>query len=219
MLTWDVPQQGRMKDRPILCDGDFLNASEFHTRYLKLTEFRKVELIDGIVYMPSPVNYRNHGRCCGFLGTWLSHYFANHPELCYAPDTTFRMTPFDEVQPDFSLFRIGENVTEESSGLLLGAPELVVEVAASTITKDRGPKFRLYEKAGCLEYLLWNTDSNTIAWFFNNHGTFEEIPHDELGIFRSKTFPGLWLDGYALMQGRVTDVIATLQQGSRETQQ
>lgn len=46
---------------PPLQAGDFLTRAEFERRYHNHPELKKAELIEGIVYMPSPVNAAYHG--------------------------------------------------------------------------------------------------------------------------------------------------------------
>ena len=46
---------------PLLEPGDRLTRAEFERRYEAMPELRKAELIEGVVYMPSPVRYRCHG--------------------------------------------------------------------------------------------------------------------------------------------------------------
>ena len=42
--------------------GDHMDAAEFHRRYLLHPWLRKAELIDGVVYVPSPARSRQHGH-------------------------------------------------------------------------------------------------------------------------------------------------------------
>ena len=47
---------------PPLEPGDRLSRAEFERRYEAMPELKKAELIEGVVYMPSPVRLRRHGR-------------------------------------------------------------------------------------------------------------------------------------------------------------
>ena len=47
---------------PLLENGDRLTRPEFERRYAAMPQVKKAELIEGIVYMPSPVRVRQHGR-------------------------------------------------------------------------------------------------------------------------------------------------------------
>jgi len=47
---------------PPLEPGDRLSRSEFERRYAAMPQLKKAELIEGVVYMPSPVRFRRHSR-------------------------------------------------------------------------------------------------------------------------------------------------------------
>lgn len=51
---------------PVLCAGDALTRDEFERRYAAMPDVKKAELIEGIVYMDSPVRHTVHGQP-GFL--------------------------------------------------------------------------------------------------------------------------------------------------------
>src|SRR5436190_19220762 len=55
----------------LLENGAHLSASEFLRRYEAMPEVKKAELINGIVYMGSPVRYDQHGKPDNLLQTWL----------------------------------------------------------------------------------------------------------------------------------------------------
>ena len=46
---------------PPLQNGDRLTRAEFERRYEAMPHVKKAELIEGVVYMPSPVSFENHG--------------------------------------------------------------------------------------------------------------------------------------------------------------
>ena len=47
---------------PPLENGDRLTRDEFMRRYEAMPGLKKAELIEGVVYVPSPVRHRHHGR-------------------------------------------------------------------------------------------------------------------------------------------------------------
>ena len=80
-LTVPLPTIGLpavLKPLP-LQPGDHLTAAEFHRRYLAMPESIKAELIDGVVYMPSPVSIEGHGSPHADFSTWLGTYRAFTP--------------------------------------------------------------------------------------------------------------------------------------------
>jgi len=54
---------------PPLQPGDRLNRVEFERRYISMANCKKAELIEGVVYMPSPARLR-HSQPHGRLITW-----------------------------------------------------------------------------------------------------------------------------------------------------
>ena len=60
--------------------GDRLTRDEFERRYDAMPPSTKAELIDGVVYMPSPVNHADHGRPHFNAVAWLGQYAAFTPE-------------------------------------------------------------------------------------------------------------------------------------------
>ena len=79
-----------------------------------------------------------------------------------------------------------------------GAPELIVEVAVSSRSRDFGAKKRLYERAGVREYLIAVPPRKEISCFERMESGFQPVQLGDDGIFRSRCFPGLWLDTKAL---------------------
>src|SRR5206468_4114745 len=110
----------------------------------------------------------------------------------------------NEPQPDACL-RIIPGVGGQSlidpEGYVVGPPELVGEISASTASYDLHDKLRAYEKNRVQEYIVWRVDDQAIDWFILRSGKFRRLPKDKDGIYRSKVFPGLWLDPRALIEG------------------
>jgi Uma2 family endonuclease len=201
---------------PPLENGDRLTREEFERRYHAMPNLKKAELIEGEVYMPSPVRQRGHGRQHSYLNYWLTHYEGSTLGVEIGDNSTVRLNPENEPQPDCLLFiqpehagqvRIGED------GYIEGAPDLVAEVAASSVSYDLGKKLDAYAANGVREYLVWRVRDREIDWFVSRGGTFERILPRADGILRSEVFPGLWLDPAALIRGDVNAVLAAVQQG------
>lgn len=94
-----------------------------------------------------------------------------------------------------------------------GAPELVVEVAASSAAIDLHDKKRTYRRNGVQEYIVWRTLEHEIDWFMLQAGEYVPLVADEQGIIQSQTFPGLWLAVSALLTGNMALMLSTLQDG------
>jgi hypothetical protein len=55
---------------PPLNSGDRLTRAEFERRYHAHPEIKKAELIEGVVYVPSPIRFEKHSEPHGHLITW-----------------------------------------------------------------------------------------------------------------------------------------------------
>jgi Uma2 family endonuclease len=198
-----------------LRNGDHLDRDEFERRYRAMPHIKKAELIEGVVYMPSPVSFENHGYQHFNVNTWLGVYAAHTPGVLGGDNSTVRLDLENEPQPDALLIidpAHGGRVTIED-GYITGGPELAVEVAASSVSIDRNAKFRAYQRNGVCEYLLWRVEDGEIDWFVLRGGEYELLPPGPDGVVRSEVFPGLWLDVQALLAGELPAVLATLQKG------
>ena len=63
---------------PPLLEGDSLTSDELLRRWEAIPDLKRAELIDGIVYIPSPVSL-NHSDFQVFLAGWLDFYAASTP--------------------------------------------------------------------------------------------------------------------------------------------
>jgi Uma2 family endonuclease len=201
---------------PPLENGDRLTRDEFERRYDAMPNLKKAELIEGVVYMPSPVRQRGHGRQHSHLNYWLTHYEGNTPGVEVGDNSTVRLNPENEPQPDCSLFVQPEHsgqVLIDEDGYIEGAPDLVGEVAASSVSYDVGKKLDAYAANNVREYVVWRVLDREIDWYANRGGQFERIRPGADGFLHSEVFPGLWLDPAALVRGDVNAVLAAVQQG------
>lgn len=202
-----------------LRDGERLSQTEFHRRYASLPHINKAQLIEGIVYMPSPVRFTQHGQPQSDLSAWLVWYKINTPGTNTGTNCTLILDERNEVQPDAMMFwlpEFGGAARINDDGYIVGAPELVVEIAGSTLERDIGPKRAIYERLGVQEYLLWNVADEQIEWWQLHDGHYELIPSDEHGICRSSRFPGLWLNVPALLRRDSATLIQSLQLGIQQ---
>lgn len=188
---------------PELCAGDVLTRDEFERRYAAMPKLKKAELIEGVVYMPSPVRYTQHGNPHFLLGTWLGLYAAATPGVDGASDTTVRLDLDNEPQPDLVLRITGPRGSSQvdADGYLQGPPELVVEVAASSASYDLHQKLAAYRRNGVREYLVLRTEDAAVDWFVLRRGAYERQLVDAAGRLRSERFAGLWLDAAGLLRG------------------
>ncbi len=186
----------------LLVEGQRLDQPAFHALYEAMPPGTRAELIDGVVYMPSPVSDA-HGRAQVPVIMWLGYYAENTPGVEVLDNATTTLGWKSEPQPDASLRILSEcgGRTSIDRGFVHGAPELVVEVAKATRFVDLGPKLSDYERAGVLEYIVRAIDPDEIYWFTQDHGALVQRPLGDDGLYRSLVFPGLWLDPNSLVEG------------------
>lgn len=208
----EVVEQPRtiLRKPPLLQAGDVLTRTEFERRYLAMPDLKKAELIEGIVYMASPVRADVHGIPHVDLATLLRVYATKHPGLIVADNATVRLDTLNEPQPDILLMRENGQARVDADGYISGAPELVAEIAASSVSYDLHQKKHAYLRAGVHEYLVWMAEENRIIWWQLKDDEFVEIPPNAQGVLESPSFPGLVIDGPALIAGDLATALAKL---------
>ena len=203
-------------DYPPLENGDRLTRQEFEHRYTAMAHIKKAELIEGVVYVASPVRANRHGRPHAQIIGWLFVYKAATPGVYLADNTTVRLDADNEPQPD-ALLRIEPEVGGTSrisdDDYVEGTPELIAEIAASSASYDLNDKLNAYRRNGVQEYIVWQSYENRLDWFRLQEGRYVALQPDEAGIIRSEIFPGLWLAVNGLREGDMAGVLAVLQQG------
>ncbi len=198
-----------------LVAGDKLTREEFLRRWEADPEIKNAELIGGIVYMPSPVS-AEHGDMELDVGVWLGTYKAATPGTAGGHNTTSFILE-DTPQPDLNL-RIrpeygGSSWVEDK--YLGGVPELLTEICRSSASYDLHVKLDLYQAAKIPEYLAILLFEQEIRWHVLVNGQYQLLPAGPDGLIRSRIFPGLWLDGKALLAGNTQQVPTRLQEGIR----
>jgi hypothetical protein len=203
---------------PPLVAGDFLSRDEFLCRWEAMPHVKRAELIQGVVYMPSPLS-RQHGVTDNDVATWLGVYRAATPGCESGSNATWLMEE-DAPQPDNSLYIMPEygGQARMRGRLLQGAPEFLAEVCLTSAAYDLHQKLDLYQEAQVQEYLAVLLHEREARWHRLAGGRFEVVPAPADGVYRSTVFPGLWLDAPALLEGNLAKVLAVLQQGLNSTE-
>ncbi len=216
---------------PPLRHGDRLTAAEFERRYDAMPHLKKAELIDGIVYLPSPdfpltsdgddsmgspVSFRHHSAPHFDLIGWLAQYRAATPGVRGGDNGTIRLDLASMPQPDAFLIILpthGGRVRIDANDYVQGAPELVAEVAFRSASFDLHAKFDAYRRNGASEYLVWRVEEGIIDWHILREGRYDPIRLSAEGLLRSEAFPGLWLDATALIRGELSAVFEAARRG------
>ncbi len=212
-----VTQQPKINTQIIpLENGDRLSRHEFEQRYAASPQIRKAELIEGVVYVASPLRFKRHAQPHANLIGWLWSYQIATPGVELGIEPTIRLDQDNEPQPDGVLLieeKWGGNSRLTEDDYIEGTPELVIEVAASSAAYDLHDKKKAYRRNGIQEYLVWQILENKIHWFQLCASEYVSLPQDHNGIIKSQIMPGLWLAVPALLIGDMLQVIAVLQQG------
>lgn len=196
-----------------LNNGDRLTQKEFHSLYEKAGENAHAELIDGIVYMASPLRAR-HGSHHAWLTMLIALYSGRTPGTQVCDNTTVVLSESYEPQPDL-LLRVRREYGGKSGiddrGYVEGAPELVIEVADSSRGIDLNVKRAGYARHGVEEYWVLNLIDDRIQAFDLTTGI--ETVLDAQSICRSKVFPGLWINVPAIFADNLDGMLSVLNDG------
>jgi Uma2 family endonuclease len=208
----------RPPDLPPLENGDRMTQAEFHRRYQAYPEDVKFELIGGTVYMASPLRWP-HATYHEELGFAPGLYRRATPGVELGYDATTILGEESEPRPDLALRILadwgGQSRMNEDK-YVEGPPELLAEIASSSRAIDLNQKREDYERAGVLEYLVLSLEEEQLHWF--DFASGRSIAAGRQGISRSRAFPGLWLDGQALLARDSARTLEVMHQGlaSRE---
>lgn len=198
---------------PALHSGDRLTRAEFERRYHAMPQTKKAELIEGVVYLPAPVN-KAHADIHSRMSGWLGVYSAFTRGTGAGDSGTIRLDPDNEPQPAAYLcLEKGGNTCTSADGYVEGAPELIVEIAASSSAYDLHDKKKAYRRNRVQECLVWLIYEEAIVWFRLENEEYVEVKPDAKGIVRSRIFPSLDLDTKAMLKGDVAKALKTLQTG------
>ena len=205
---------------PPLRNGDRLTAPEYLRRYEAMPEHVKAELIDGRVYivndMASPVSLDEHASPVLDLGYWISTYRELTPGLRTGADATVELDLRNLPQPDLLMLIPHDKGGQARTGVtryVTGAPELVCEIAASTVNYDLHEKLETYRRNRVREYVVWRTEDREIDYFVLRDGNYERRHPGDDGLYRSEVFPGLWLDPEAVFRSDLTGIANAVRKG------
>ncbi|ERT05109.1 restriction endonuclease family protein [Lyngbya aestuarii BL J] len=214
-MTAISPNEKKKISIPPLENGDSLTRPEFERRYSNMPHLKKAELIEGIVYMASPLRFESHAEPHANLMIWLGTYKVATSGVRLGDNPTVKLDLDNESQPDIVLLidsQYGGQSRLNEEGYIEGAPELIAEISASTATIDLRDKKRAYRRNGVQEYIVWQVSDRKLDWFCLEGGDYISLqPKND--IIQSRIFPGLWLAVTALLAGEMSQVITTLQTG------
>jgi len=199
---------------PLLVAGQRLTRAEFLRRWEAMPDLKRAELIHGVVHMPSPLS-RLHGLIASEVCGWFTFYRVATPGVDSGLEMTWLMPGEETPQPDLTLFiRPSHGGQSSEVGIYAGgAPELLVEVAVSSIPRDLGDKLEVYRVSGVQEYLVVLAELREIRYHRLVQGQYQLRHTGTDGIWRSEMFPGLWLDETALFDRNTPRIQEVVRQG------
>ncbi|HEX6183547.1 MAG TPA: Uma2 family endonuclease [Pyrinomonadaceae bacterium] len=126
----------------------------------------RLELIEGEIYEMSPIG-SPHAACVNFLSRLLNRLFGDNHIV--ATQNPVRLNDISEPQPDICLLRWRDDFYRESHP---GPADvlLVIEVADTTVVKDKTIKIPLYARAGVPETWLVNIPEGQIEIYSDPSG-------------------------------------------------
>jgi len=201
---------------PPLEQGDHLTRPEFERRYAATPRLKKAELIEGIVYIPAPVRWKQHAAPHADLLAWLGFYKAYTPFIVAGSNSTLRLDWDNELQPDGIMIldrSQGGQTRISTDDYVEGSPELVAEVASSSVSIELHTKLRVCRRNGVREYIVWRVLDKVIDWFVLRDTDYTRMSPGQDGLYRSTVFPGLWLEPTAMTSGDMMMVLQVLQWG------
>ena len=193
--------------------GDHMTQEEFLRAYERTPDHFKAELVGGIVFVASPL--RNpHATADGTLGGLFFYYSGHTPGVQHGNNATVLLGDGGVPQPDQYLRILpqhGGQSRTTADEYVEGAPELVAEISHATRALDLHEKRADYAQYGVKEYLVWCLEQPQLRWF--DMAQDRELMPDADGIYRIRTFPGLWINGAALLGQDFDALMSTLNAG------
>src|SRR5262249_33578131 len=140
---------------------------EFERRYDAMPHLKKAELVEGVVYVGSPVNHERHGKLHFQAIAWLGLYWGATAGVEGGDNSSLRLDLDNMPQPDAFLYILpecGGQVVTGDDGYIGRSPELIVEVASSGVSYDLHAKLQAYRRSGVREYVVWRVRDRAISW-------------------------------------------------------
>jgi Uma2 family endonuclease len=215
-----TPSISEDKKIPPLENGDHLTREEFERRYDATPGLKKAELIEGTVFMAPPVSSQGHGLPHLDLAGLFFFYKISTPGVTSGDNSSIRLDLDNMPQPDLYVMILpthGGQAKFSDDDYVEGSPELVAEVAASSVSFDLHQKLHVYRKHGVKEYFVWRTRDREFDHFVLRKDEYQRVSHPD-GILRSEVFPGLHIDTAALLGNNPSLALQSLQKGIDSTE-
>lgn len=167
----------------------------------------------GTVFVAAPLgkaHAKGHARLAGVFDAYVARTVGTEVLI----EATTILGIDDEVQPDLQIRIFPDHNGQTRNSLdkyVLGAPELVCELAYSTRAIDLHLKRERYERAGVCEYIVYCLHPGEVTWFDFANKT--RIVASDDGILRSRVLPGFWLSHHGLLELDYEQLMSSINAG------
>lgn len=173
-------------------------------------EDQKADLINGVIYMPSPENTDDNE-----LFIWLvtlMNLFVRRKKLgqIYGSRVAFRLAEKHGPEPDIAFVRT-ENMERVTRGGVEGPADLAIEIVSpDSVERDYYLKRELYELYRIPEYWIIDEMDQTVTLLRLKQAKYREV-RPQKGEMHSQVLTGFWLRPEWLWQQPRPDEIETLE--------
>lgn len=176
-----------------------------------IAEGQKADLINGVIYMPSPENTDDNE-----LFIWLVtviNLFVRRNKLgqIYGSRVALRLAEKHGPEPDIAFVR-NENMERVTRGGVEGPADLAIEIVSpDSVERDYYLKRELYELYRIPEYWIIDEMDQTVTQLRLRQGKYREV-RPKKGEIHSQVLTDFWLRPEWLWQEPRPDEIDTLEQ-------
>lgn len=178
--------------------------------YNDITEFEKIEFINGEVIVHSPVK-KAHNDASTLLFNLVNNYVLKNDLGFVGYEKIMISLTRNDYEPDICFFGQGKANTFKGDQSLFPAPDMVVEVLSERTAKnDREIKFFDYQAHGVHEYWLVEPFKKVVEQFRLTDGKYELVLKSGEGHLQSEA-----LDGFSFDIAAIFDQQKNLQELNR----
>jgi Uma2 family endonuclease len=151
-----------------------------YSHYAALPEDgQRYEIVDGVLYMAPSPSGSHQDSVLGIAAALRAYMKATSNGKVWVAPFDVELAPDTIVQPDV-LILLKQNLSRYRESRIIGAPDLVVEVASpATAIYDRRVKYDAYAQAGIPEYWIVDPAAKTVEVL-----VLEADVYHSQGVFR-----------------------------------
>ncbi len=173
--------------------------------YNEISEMCKSEFINGAVIVHSPVVIE-HNEANGNLYKMIDTYVVEHNLGFVGIEKILIKLTRNDYEPDLCYFKKDKAQQFKAGQKFFPAPDLIVEVLSKgTEKRDRGVKYKDYEKHGVEEYWIVDPFNKTIEQYCLNKGTYELILKADDGLIKTGVIKNLQIPIEAIFNKKSTN--------------